>query len=429
MKRWNLEWIDLERIDGMLPKLAAMNDNQRKISYQKVAGNEDLVFACWVGNFFVNWYANALKRGTLDEEIPLLAADVKALRKLIEECQHFSDRQWQAAYDKLHPVRKTAFRSKLGPLFLQELGKRLVESTPVPPMPEVQKVETKKRGQVWRNAAMLCLFAISVSCFSIWGYAKYEAFQSQNELSDMRSGFFASALASSLRGGGADAEEGTALDESTSDNLTEKKSAKKNAADEKPPEVLEKYKETLEENPQMIGWLKADGLAVDSPVMQSEEDGDFYLTHDFAGRSSASGAFFLDPDAIISPQDKNIIVYGHNMKNGSMFGQLDNYTDEAYLETYKDITFDTIYETGQYEAIALVRTRIKLQNESGFRYYQFYDYDSKKEFRACKQFVRENLVSGEADSLKYGDDILMLSTCEYSQDNGRLVLICRKVDD
>ena len=161
--------------------------------------------------------------------------------------------------------------------------------------------------------------------------------------------------------------------------------------------------------------------------MRAEEKSDFYLSHDFSGAQSPEGALFVDALSSIYPQDDNTVIYGHNMKNGHVFGTLKRYLDIDFFQDHREIRFDTVYETGIYEAVAVVKTKIRNENEQGFRYYQFYQYSSEEEFRECQDFVEENRIFETDSSLRYGDKILMLSTCEYSQENGRLVIVARKI--
>lgn len=199
-----------------------------------------------------------------------------------------------------------------------------------------------------------------------------------------------------------------------------------NSKNVKRPTILTQYKDIAKEYPGLFGWLQIPDTQINLPVMRPLKENDFYLHHDFAGAESTEGALFVDPLSSRWPQDENTVVYGHNMKNGHMFGILDLYTDEDYFQAHKKIHFDTIYETGVYEAVAVVKTRILNENEQGFRYYQFFEYDSKEEFRQCAAFVRENQLFDSGSMLEYGDKILMLSTCEYSQENGRLLVIARR---
>ena len=160
--------------------------------------------------------------------------------------------------------------------------------------------------------------------------------------------------------------------------------------------------------------------------MRAEGDRNFYLDHDFSGMESAEGALFVDEKNSIYPPDGNTVVYGHNMKNGHMFGTLKMYLDEEFFREHRKIHFDTVYETGIYEVVAVLKTRILNENEPGFRYYRFFQYQTKEEFQECQDFVEKNRIFETGTDLQYGDQILMLSTCEYSQENGRLVVVARK---
>lgn len=202
---------------------------------------------------------------------------------------------------------------------------------------------------------------------------------------------------------------------------------RKNTADRsKRPKILTQYREMAKEYPGLFGWLQIPDTQIDLPVMQPLKEKDFYLHHDFTGAGSAEGALFADPENNRWPQDGNTVIYGHNMKNGHIFGTLDLYEDADYFQAHREIHFDTIYETGVYEAVAVLKTRILNENEQGFRYYQFFQYDSEEEFQECLDFIKTNQLFDTGSTLEYGDHILMLSTCEYSQENGRLVIVGRK---
>lgn len=156
------------------------------------------------------------------------------------------------------------------------------------------------------------------------------------------------------------------------------------------------------------------------------EEADFYLHHTYDGEESMEEAIFVDPKCTLLPKSQNIVIYGHNMRNGEMFGTLKNYADKEFMKLYSQIRFDTIYEKGLYRVIGVLRTRILNQNEDGFRYYQTFQMKSERMYRECEKFINENLIFGEPVELEFGDELLMLSTCEYSQENGRLVVVAKK---
>lgn len=191
--------------------------------------------------------------------------------------------------------------------------------------------------------------------------------------------------------------------------------------------ILDDYVALANMYPNVVGWVSVQGTQIDYPVMQDKEDEDFYLKHNFEGKSDSKGALFIDAGASILPLDQNLIVFGHNMRDGSMFGSLNYFRDYEFYEKYHTIEFDTLYEKGTYEVIAVVKTAVKQEDEAGFRYYWFRNYNSYGEFEALQEFVKKNQIYDTGQQLEYGNSFLMLSTCEYSVDNGRLVVIARRV--
>ncbi len=141
--------------------------------------------------------------------------------------------------------------------------------------------------------------------------------------------------------------------------------------------VLDEYKTLYNKNRSLIGWLKIDDTNIDYPVMQSPNP-DYYLTHNFNQEYDNNGSIFLDPDCDIVHRNTNLILYGHHMRSGKMFGSLDSYSSEAFYEEHKYITFDTIYEKGTYEVMYVFRSRIYNEDEIVFKYYQFKDVDSQQ---------------------------------------------------
>lgn len=193
-----------------------------------------------------------------------------------------------------------------------------------------------------------------------------------------------------------------------------------------PPDVLNEYAAFANMYPDTIGWLKVDGTPIDYPVMQDKTGGEYYLHHNFQGESDRQGALFVDKDSQIWPQDENIVIYGHNMRNNSIFGSLDNYLDRDYYEKNKFIEFDTLYEKARYRIVAVIKTAVKQKQDDGFRYYWFHNYGTEEEFQEFLMFVDDTRVYDTGEEMAYGDHMIMLSTCEYSVDNGRLVVIARK---
>ena len=121
------------------------------------------------------------------------------------------------------------------------------------------------------------------------------------------------------------------------------------------PDILPEYQEIYAENEDLVGWLQIDGTVINYPVLQSdsEEDSQFYLTHSFAKKKDKNGSLFMDCRNDFVDRDTNIIIHGHNMKSGAMFGTLKNYLEQDYLEKEAilfsgDTLFQTSYGRGDF---------------------------------------------------------------------------------
>lgn len=198
---------------------------------------------------------------------------------------------------------------------------------------------------------------------------------------------------------------------------------------EKPqgPPILPEYQGLHEQNSDFAGWLTIPGTEIDYPVMQAvPESSDFYLTHNYDGQEDINGSIFLDSRNDYEQQDDNLIIYGHNMKSGMMFGGLKNYLDESYSLEHKMVTFNTIYEKAQYEIIAVCLSKVSQEGEEGIRYYDFINAGNEENFNHYLDYIKEmNIISGDIN-VSYGDRLLTLSTCNNYTEDGRLFLVAKK---
>ena len=126
---------------------------------------------------------------------------------------------------------------------------------------------------------------------------------------------------------------------------------------QEPKEVLDEYKNLLNKNKKLIGWLQIDDTNIDYPVMQTS-DNVYYLEHNLNQEYDRNGSIFMDKDCDVLKPSTNYIIYGHHMKSGNMFGKLDLYEDEDYCREHPYIRFDTIYEKGIYEVMYVFRSRV-----------------------------------------------------------------------
>lgn len=196
--------------------------------------------------------------------------------------------------------------------------------------------------------------------------------------------------------------------------------------DVKVPEVLDEYAGLYAENSDTIGWLKIDGMTIDYVVMQAPDEINKYLRHDFYGKDSTRGCLFVDEYCDIFNSD-NIIIYGHNMKDGSMFGTLDSYADESFYAEHKIIRFDTIYEKHSYEVVAAISTSIPAKDEDVFRYYEYTSSNDEETFLDYADFIEKNKFYDTGVEINPGDKLLTLSTCAYHTTDGRFVVVARQI--
>lgn len=192
------------------------------------------------------------------------------------------------------------------------------------------------------------------------------------------------------------------------------------------PDVLAEYSALYNENSDTIGWLKIEGTGIDNVVMFAPDDIEKYLHADFYGNYSYRGCLYVDEYCDIFRSD-NIIIYGHNMKDGSMFGALMGYLDKGFYEKHKYISFDTIYEKQTYEVVAAIKTSIPAEDYEGFRYYEYTGCANYEMFNEYVKFIEENRLYETGTGLKEGDSILTLSTCAYHTDDGRFIVVARKI--
>ncbi|WP_455502199.1 sortase domain-containing protein [Gemmiger sp.] len=187
-----------------------------------------------------------------------------------------------------------------------------------------------------------------------------------------------------------------------------------------------KFAALREKNADFIGWISIDGTNLDFPVMYAPTNKDFYLRHDFDKNYSVYGVPYLDENTTLGAngESDNLIIYGHNMKTGTIFGCLTEYKKAAYYQEHPYIEFDTVYGDAKYEVFAAFA--IDVVNDTSFVYNQYIDMDED----TYNAYVEEVLARSDVDSgirPAYGEQLLTLSTCEYSSENGRYVVVARRV--
>lgn len=185
----------------------------------------------------------------------------------------------------------------------------------------------------------------------------------------------------------------------------------------------EKYKALKEKNPDFVGWISVDGTNISYPVMQSKDRPDFYLRRNFDGQYSYYGTPYAEEECDVGVSD-NTVIYGHNMKNGTMFSALDDYASEEFFQTHRYINFDTPDEPGKYEIFAVFKISA---DSNDFAYHKFSNAANAQEFEKYVTECRARALYDTGVTAEFGDKLITLSTCEYTYQNGRLVIVAKRI--
>lgn len=268
------------------------------------------------------------------------------------------------------------------------------EEDEAPPAPEKPKKKKRKKGKgdVFYNIAMLVCLAVFLVSGGLLVKRYFDDRQSESEFAALES----------LIDSDAPAAEG---EESNS----------------------AKFAALRDQNSDFIGWISIEDTKLDFPVMYAPNNKDFYLRHDFNKEYSIYGVPYLDEKTTLGANDQseNLVIYGHNMKTGTIFGCLTGYKKADHYQEHPYVQFDTVYGDGTYEVFAAFS--IDVVADTSFVYNQYVDMDEE----TYNAYVDEVISRSDVDSgirPVYGEQLLTLSTCEYSSDNGRYVVVARRVD-
>lgn len=183
------------------------------------------------------------------------------------------------------------------------------------------------------------------------------------------------------------------------------------------------YEKLQQQNGDMRGWISIPGTAIDYPVMQSPDRPDFYLTHNFNKEKSSYGTPYLSELCDLSDSSKNIIIYGHHMRNGTMFAELMGYRDKSFYAEHPVIWFDTLEGSNAYEVKAAMTASA---GDTGEKIFELAGDGAKRSDFLDEVEKRSLYHTGELTNSV--EPLLILITCEYSQDEGRLLVIAQRMD-
>lgn len=195
---------------------------------------------------------------------------------------------------------------------------------------------------------------------------------------------------------------------------------------------LDRCRRSQEANPDTIGWISIPGTEIDYPVMYTPEDPDFYLDHGFDQEPSAGGMIYLDagddcggrkarePAEAEAAKRINFILYGHHMKNGTMFAGLEQYLEPEFFKEHRTIFFDTLAGAGEYEAFAVFSMTAAEAEE---RLAPYLAAESREQYGRLMEIAGAESLHGPKETPEWPRRLLTLMTCEYTQNEGRLFLM------
>ena len=289
----------------------------------------------------------------------------------------------------------------------------------------------KKRGKILYYAIMLVLIAVFlVSAIMLIDYAvrSWKSQSSYNELQGIVNQNRPTRPVKPKPTAGANlpTEEGIAPVETTIEATLSPLVTVTDPETGKEREVLQEYAELYLLNTDLVGWLEIPGTRISYPVVQRPEWVDYYLYRDYYGNYDSHGCLYAREQCDVAKPSDNITIYGHRMKDGTMMGDVGKYEWKDFWEENQFIYFDTLTEHHTYQIVYVFKTTASLGE--GFQYHLFVDAKNENEFNNFVGSCKANALYYTGLEAQFGDKLISLSTCEYTLDNGRLVVVAKRID-
>ena len=192
-------------------------------------------------------------------------------------------------------------------------------------------------------------------------------------------------------------------------------------------EILPELAGLYADNPDLVGILEVVGTDINYPVMQTINDPEYYLRRDFYGDESTAGTLFVDYRCDIVNPTTNTIIYGHNMRSGTMFGGLKRYLKQDYYQSHKTIIFKTLYEEQEYEIVGVGLSAVGYDDDENYKYYDFINAVTGSELQEFLNAIQSLSVYDETIDISATDKILTLSTCNSYTEDGRMFVVAKRV--
>ena len=191
-------------------------------------------------------------------------------------------------------------------------------------------------------------------------------------------------------------------------------------------ENMQKVINLKQENEDIIGWIQIENTIIDYPILQAT-DNSYYLTHNYKKEKSKYGSIFAKSECNMQDNNSNVIIYGHNMEDEQMFNTLLKYADKNFYNEHKEIRVITEKEENKYNIVSVFKSRVFFQDEKDvFRYYNYINFEDEAMYNEYIENCKKIQLYDTGVSAKYGEQLITLITCEYSQENGRIVVVAKK---
>lgn len=196
--------------------------------------------------------------------------------------------------------------------------------------------------------------------------------------------------------------------------------------EEKNSRKLDQYAILHQKNSDMIGWITIEGTPVNYPVMYTPEVPDYYLYRNFQKKDSVYGSIYLESSCKLDGSTKNLLLYGHHMKNGDMFASLQEFDSRDYWKAHSVVEFNTLDEICKYEVIAAFKQSAEHVDEEFMAMLQAGTEERYKEFL---QFIKKNRFYDTGIEAQWPEQLVTLATCEYTQKDGRFFVVAKKASN
>lgn len=208
--------------------------------------------------------------------------------------------------------------------------------------------------------------------------------------------------------------------------------AERLAAEEaaKQPVIMPQYESFYADNSDTYGWIRIDDTVIDYPVMHTPDRPNYYEHLTFEKVESKYGSIFIDYRT--TEDTENTLVFGHNMKDRTMFGSLREYKNKKYYNNHQYIHFNTLYEEGLYQIVAVAKGVVYYDKNAipkdAYLFYDHIELDTEEEFNEYMDYMKNNSWIDTGLTAEYGDKLITLVTCDYWTTNARLLIVAKKVD-